>query len=197
MVDSEPMEGFYFVLTVPHVGMEEEYHRWYEARHIPDILSVPGVSFARRFALLDATDGGQATGVYAALYGFRDIEQAVSQIVARRGTELLQPSASVDRTKNRSCVFEGHLSQVARLCEGSRLSLLLQGADEGSVALSASASDVVAIAARVQATSAPASYAAIRMSALMASGASGAVEPPAQGVSAYVAQPISPFFHTQ
>ena len=33
-------------------GREEEYHRWYDREHLPDILAIPGVVAGRRF---DAT----------------------------------------------------------------------------------------------------------------------------------------------
>lgn len=36
-------------LTSPVDGQEDEYNKWYNETHIPEILSVPGIISARRF----------------------------------------------------------------------------------------------------------------------------------------------------
>jgi hypothetical protein len=36
-------------LTSPVEGQDDEYNRWYNESHIPEILSVPGIVSARRF----------------------------------------------------------------------------------------------------------------------------------------------------
>lgn len=44
---------YYLVFSNPTEGQESEYNRWYEARHIPDVLSVPGFVSAERFRIND------------------------------------------------------------------------------------------------------------------------------------------------
>ena len=39
------------VLTNPVDGREDEYNDWYTHRHLPDVLTIPGVIAAQRFAL--------------------------------------------------------------------------------------------------------------------------------------------------
>jgi hypothetical protein len=39
---------------------EEEYHRWYDEVHLPDVLKVPGFVAARRYRLSDAQIGEAA-----------------------------------------------------------------------------------------------------------------------------------------
>lgn len=41
------------VFTNPLDGREDEYNAWYDDRHLPDVLRLPGVISARRFRLGD------------------------------------------------------------------------------------------------------------------------------------------------
>jgi hypothetical protein len=55
-------------LTSPVEGKEDEYNRWYNEIHIPEILSVPGITSARRFRVKVAQIPGAATAKYVAIY---------------------------------------------------------------------------------------------------------------------------------
>lgn len=39
------------VMTSPVPGREEEFQRWYDEQHVPDLLRVPGVTSGQRFCL--------------------------------------------------------------------------------------------------------------------------------------------------
>ena len=39
------------VMTNPVEGREAEYNDWYESRHLPDVLQIPGIVSAERFEL--------------------------------------------------------------------------------------------------------------------------------------------------
>lgn len=39
-----------------HPGQDEEYHRWYDAVHLPDVLNVPGFKSAKRYNVIDPTN---------------------------------------------------------------------------------------------------------------------------------------------
>lgn len=54
--------------TNPVAGREDEFNRWYDERHVPDLLAVPGIVSAQRFALTDATGEGKPAWSYLALY---------------------------------------------------------------------------------------------------------------------------------
>lgn len=47
-------------LLVVHVnakeGMEEEFSRWYDEEHIPDLLTLPGIVGAQRFKVSEGQD---------------------------------------------------------------------------------------------------------------------------------------------
>jgi hypothetical protein len=41
----------YTVVTAPVVGREDEFNRWYEDTHLPEVLQVPGFIAGQRYAL--------------------------------------------------------------------------------------------------------------------------------------------------
>lgn len=47
---------------------EDEWNEWYDTVHVPDMLSVPGVERAERFAKPDGS------GAYVAIYDFASLE---------------------------------------------------------------------------------------------------------------------------
>lgn len=190
--EGEPVPGFYVVLTQPHVGMEQEYHEWYNARHIPDILAVPGVEFARRFELKEQRPSGQ-DAPFAALYGFSDTVAAVREIMSRRGTDLLRSSPTVDRAKNRACVFSSPLQPVTQLCAEDDIDIVLLSTDPAS----ASPEGVIAApAGPVQASDAGARYAGIYLHSSRLRGVLGTLSPSARS-AAYSAKAISKVFKSR
>lgn len=88
------------VYSSPVAGREEEYHRWYDAVHLPDVLRVPGVVAAQRYA----TDGGEFSHV--AIYELDTTDQAgfMAAMMARIGTPEMELSDAVDAA-NTKIVF--------------------------------------------------------------------------------------------
>lgn len=62
---------------------EDEYNEWYNTKHVPDILEIPGVIKATRWA--SATDRPGQTRKYLALYELEtdDIEKFDAQVVEK------------------------------------------------------------------------------------------------------------------
>lgn len=56
-------------------GNEEEWNRWYNERHVPDILKYPGVESAARFIRVIENDEGKYPK-YLAIYEFKDLDAA-------------------------------------------------------------------------------------------------------------------------
>lgn len=131
------MEGFYLVLTAPSQNLVDEYHSWYDDCHLPDIMDVPAVAFARRFALRRQYSAAQLPP-FAAVYGLGDIEAAIAEIVARRGTEKLRSSDAINRALTRSACFEAPLGQLREIlsCPTIALSLFERG-EQPSASLNA------------------------------------------------------------
>ena len=86
--------------TNPGAGREEEFNRWYDERHVPDLLAVPGFVSAQRFALTDATGQGRPGWTHLALYELEtDAPNALmAEVRSRLGTEAMPVSDTLDPT---------------------------------------------------------------------------------------------------
>jgi hypothetical protein len=87
------------VLTNPKDGRENEFNEWYDRRHIPDVLDVPGFVAARRLRLSAAPGmGGAPAWAYMAVYDIEsdDPRAAVKLLLARIGTDAMPMSAALD-----------------------------------------------------------------------------------------------------
>jgi hypothetical protein len=84
--------------TNPAAGREAEFNRWYDERHVPDLLAVPGFVSAQRFALTDATGQGKPGWTYLALYELDtdDPDALMAEVRARLGTDAMPVSDTLD-----------------------------------------------------------------------------------------------------
>jgi hypothetical protein len=48
-------ENRFLVLTNPLQGQDESFNTWYDTRHVPEVLDVPGVVAAQRYDLSEVT----------------------------------------------------------------------------------------------------------------------------------------------
>jgi hypothetical protein len=56
------------VLNEPKPGREDEFNRWYETTHLPDVLGVPGIVAAQRFEFVEVQGGPASVHKYLVLY---------------------------------------------------------------------------------------------------------------------------------
>ena len=49
-------------------GRDEEFNEWYDTRHIPDVLSLPGFVAAQRFLLADLERNASSAFRYLTIY---------------------------------------------------------------------------------------------------------------------------------
>jgi hypothetical protein len=62
------MTVLFVVKAVAPKGREDEFNRWYDDRHVPDVLKFPGVVSARRYQAIAGEDRFE----YMAVYELRD-----------------------------------------------------------------------------------------------------------------------------
>lgn len=48
-------ENLFLVLTNPVQGQDEDFNKWYDTQHVPEVLDVPGVVSAQRYDLSEVT----------------------------------------------------------------------------------------------------------------------------------------------
>jgi hypothetical protein len=98
----------FIVLTNPVAGKEEEYNRWYNQQHLPDILNLPGFVAAQRFRLAEtqfAGDGGAHK--YLAIYEIEtdDLTSTLNELRTRVGTPEIVPSDAIDMENVATFIF--------------------------------------------------------------------------------------------
>jgi len=100
---------FQFALSNPVSGREEEFNRWYNQHHIPDVLNVPGFVSGQRFRLAEAQMGGQGSRAYKylAIYEIEtdDLAGTLKELRARGGTADMVASDAIDTKNVGSFVF--------------------------------------------------------------------------------------------
>jgi hypothetical protein len=81
-------------------GREDEYHDWYNNRHMDDVLNIPGFVKGQRFVIHDTNVAGQSKSPwkYLALFEIAtdDMRASLDTLVARSGTELMPASDTVE-----------------------------------------------------------------------------------------------------
>src|ERR1700745_2314163 len=80
-------------------GREEEYHDWYNNRHMDDVLAIPGFVKGQRFTVQDTTVAGDSKSPweYLALFEIETdgLRGALDTLVLRSRTELMPASDTV------------------------------------------------------------------------------------------------------
>lgn len=95
------------VLTNAAQGRDDEFNRWYDERHIPDALDVPGYLSAQRFRLGDVQMAGapESRWRYLAMFDMEteDLAATMNESMSRAGTERMPRSDAADHAS--SAVF--------------------------------------------------------------------------------------------
>jgi hypothetical protein len=114
----------WLVLTNSEPGREEEFNRWYNDVHVPDLLRVPGVVGAFRCRLADLQTKPNSDGIaivateqaglqyrYVAVYSIEtdDLETVLKTVVERAGTAEMIMSEALNADITTMC-FENLMS---------------------------------------------------------------------------------------
>jgi hypothetical protein len=102
-MESEMKDYCFVVSTKPVKGQEEEYNSWYDTQHIPDVLAVPGLLSARRFA---ASVDGETR--YLALYQLKtdNPDGVLAELTGRAGTDRMPMSPALDVASANAVLYE-------------------------------------------------------------------------------------------
>ena len=109
------MANFTFVvLTNPREGQEDDYNRWYNDVHVPDVLRVPGFVAVQRFRLCDALSPDGFDFRYLALYEIEteDIVSTSRALSAAAGSSAMVMSDSLDRSRVLARYFEAITERI-------------------------------------------------------------------------------------
>lgn len=109
---------FLLVWNGPIAGQEQEYGRWYDEVHLPDLLRIPGCMAAQRFRRLDAAyppDADKAFHQFFCLYELSDRHAVMREIPVRRGTAAMPMTDALDRTSSQATyaeLLDGEFGQI-------------------------------------------------------------------------------------
>ena len=91
-------------LTNPVPGKEDEFNEWYESKHVPECVRVPGFKSGQRFKLTASHHDGPRQA-YLALYELEgDDPQAILDAL-RSSSDERTPSDAIDRSDVSLWVF--------------------------------------------------------------------------------------------
>lgn len=89
------------VMTSPQPGKEQEFERWYDEQHIPDLLRVPGIVSAQRFKLsAHQHKPPPFSQTYMAIYEIDadDLAAVSNEILRRVGTPAMPMTDAIAPT---------------------------------------------------------------------------------------------------
>ena len=90
-------------------GRDDEYHDWYNNRHMADVLAIAGFVKGQRFALSDTRIAGDSKSPWRYLALFEivtgDLRGALDTLVARSGTDLMVSSDTMDLKSVTTLIF--------------------------------------------------------------------------------------------
>jgi hypothetical protein len=138
------LRGEIFIVTNdPLAGREGEYHDWYNNIHLPDLVRLPGVAAAQRFRVIPGVEVGGPMAGHLALYELNDTAKTMAGLKNRRGTALLRPTESTDRTHQTGDIFtvrqSGGRSQAARVSRGALILFTSNAGDRADAVFKAAA----------------------------------------------------------
>lgn len=91
------------VLSNPVAGMEGEFRDWYDNRHLPDLMNIPGIGGAVRFERVG--DGRWAS---LAIYEFTadDPQMVIAAILERWKTDIMPTHEAFDEAHYEMIVMQ-------------------------------------------------------------------------------------------
>jgi hypothetical protein len=111
---ADPDNHLFVVLTNPTAGMEEEYNRWYNDQHVPDVVAIDGFVGVQRFKLSPPPGAPAPYWGYVAFYEIdRDkVAEAFKGLEAARGTDRMVMSEALNRPDNEVAVYAPTAAKV-------------------------------------------------------------------------------------
>jgi hypothetical protein len=94
------MKTYTFVaLTNAVVGREQEFNDWYDRRHVPDVLAIPGFVAARRYEKVGPIVRAEHAYRYLATYEVvtDDPDGALRELLARVGSARMPISEAMEQ----------------------------------------------------------------------------------------------------
>jgi hypothetical protein len=112
----EANDSYLLVFTNPIAGREDEYHRNYDEVHLPEMTSVAGVRWGRRYERLPFEGGGLSQGFHQYLAAYHlgdDPQMTMSTIRNRQEAGGFSPFEGVDRSNTIAAMWSSQSRRQA------------------------------------------------------------------------------------
>lgn len=95
------------VMSDPVEGREDEYHKWYQEVHLPELVTLEGIESAKR-SRLARTLGDRTTYTCMVEYEIEtdDIDAVMADLVDKAQSGYLTMSDAIDRPNSYAAVYE-------------------------------------------------------------------------------------------
>lgn len=104
------MAKYEFLVLSSFIGDEDDFNRWYDDVHVPDVLDIPGIVSARRFRVTTtrSRNASLPEWTYAALYTIDSDDPAavLEEIRLRAGTPRMPISETLDLSQVATFLLE-------------------------------------------------------------------------------------------
>lgn len=102
-------------LSKPVEGKEQEFNDWYDNTHIPEILSLPGMTAAQRFKLTQPLGPQPESFPFLTVYEAEtdDIGGTIGALVQAAQSGKLTPTEASDK-QNYTAFYEVHAERVTK-----------------------------------------------------------------------------------
>jgi len=100
------MRGILLVMSDCVPGADADYHDWYDRVHLPDVLSVPGFTAARRYAAVPSMHGELPTQRYLAVYDIEADDLGLAQKALSAAAATMELSPAFDRASMAISTYE-------------------------------------------------------------------------------------------
>ena len=98
----------FIVFSEAQPGREDEYNDWYDNRHLPDVLAVPGFVGARRFRLQSDADSPACASRYLAVYDIdtNNLTETMAELFRRKNTARMPISDALNMASIKTYVAD-------------------------------------------------------------------------------------------
>jgi hypothetical protein len=113
---SGPQTYFFLVFNSPVAGKEDEYNKWYDQQHAPDVVSVPGFVSAQRFIYSDVQlrEVPLKKPKYLVMYKIvtSDLPAVIAEVQHRLKTGQTRVSATLDPGSGQMYIYRAFRPEV-------------------------------------------------------------------------------------
>lgn len=119
---AEAQTYYMFIFSNPVAGKEDEYNKWYNEQHAPDVVSIPGFVSAQRFVFSDVQLLQNATAPKGVRYlvMYKIVTTDLGAVYAEVGRRATNGMTRMSDTLDRSTIFAYTYKAIRPVMDGTQ-----------------------------------------------------------------------------